>query len=59
MPPKNRLSKGIVPLPDTPFHESGAIDFESSALLIEDVIQGGVNGLMAPLVASDRVSSPL
>ena len=53
MPEKNPLPKGIVPLLDTPFDEGGAIDFESSARLIEDVIQGGVHGLWAPLVASE------
>lgn len=53
MPSRKALPKGIVPLLDTPFDESCTIDYESSARLIEDVIQGGVSGLWAPLVASE------
>jgi 4-hydroxy-tetrahydrodipicolinate synthase len=49
----SRLPAGIVPLLETPFDEAGAIDFDSLGRLIDDVIAGGVNGLMAPLVASE------
>jgi len=51
--PDKLLPKGIVPLLDTPFDEAANIDYESLGALIEDVIQGGVHGLMAPLVASE------
>jgi dihydrodipicolinate synthase/N-acetylneuraminate lyase len=50
---QSALARGIVPLLDAPFDENGAIDLESSARLIEDVIEGGVHGLWAPLVASE------
>lgn len=38
---------------ETPFDERGRVDFDSLHRLIEDVIQGGIHGLMAPLVASE------
>ena len=47
------LPKGIVPLFETPFLENGAIDYESLPKLIDYSINGGVNGLTAPLVASE------
>jgi 4-hydroxy-tetrahydrodipicolinate synthase len=47
------LPKGILPLLETPFDEKRNIDDESLTSLIEDVIRGGVHGLMAPLVASE------
>jgi 4-hydroxy-tetrahydrodipicolinate synthase len=50
---RGALPRGIVPLLDTPFDEKGSIDRESLVRLIEDVIRGGVQGLMAPLVASE------
>lgn len=53
MPKQHALPKGIVPLLDTPFDENGAIDKASLVNLIEDMIQGGVHGLWAPLVASE------
>lgn len=47
------LPRGIVPLFETPFLENGAIDYDSLPTLIEFSIAGGVNGLTAPLVASE------
>ncbi|MBI3664840.1 MAG: dihydrodipicolinate synthase family protein [Acidobacteria bacterium] len=47
------LPKGIVSLLETPFDEKGNIDYDSLQRLIEDTIRGGVNGLTAPLVASE------
>jgi dihydrodipicolinate synthase/N-acetylneuraminate lyase len=47
------LPRGIVPLFETPFLENGAIDYDSLPKLIEYSIAGGVNGLTAPLVASE------
>ena len=49
----SHLPKGIVPLFETPFLENGAIDYDSLPQLVEYSIQGGVNGLTAPLVASE------
>ncbi len=51
-----QLPKGIVPLFETPFLEDGAIDYESLPKLIEYSIAGGVNGLTAPLMASEVVA---
>jgi len=48
-----RLPKGFVPLLETPFFENGEMDCESLLALVEDTIEGGVNGLTAPLVASE------
>ena len=47
------LPKGIVPLLETPFDENGKLDTASLLNLVEDTIAGGVNGLAAPLVASE------
>ncbi len=47
------LPRGIVPLLETPFFENGEMDCESLLALVEDTIAGGVNGLTAPLVASE------
>ena len=51
--PVPNLPKGIVPLFETPFLENGAIDYESLPGLIHYSIDAGVNGLTAPLVASE------
>lgn len=47
------LPRGIVPLLETPFLENGSIDFDSLHKLVEHSINGGANGLTAPLVASE------
>ncbi len=47
------LPKGIVPLLETPFDEDGSLDIDSLLELVEDTIEGGANGLAAPLVASE------
>ena len=47
------LPRGIVPLLETPFLENGAIDYDSLHKLVEHSINGGANGLTAPLVASE------
>ncbi len=51
--PHPALPKGIFPLLETPFDEQGNIDYESLTNLIEEVIQAGAHGVMAPLVASE------
>jgi dihydrodipicolinate synthase/N-acetylneuraminate lyase len=48
-----RLPSGIVPVLQTPFHESGELDFDSLGLLIEDAIASGADGFLAPVVASE------
>jgi dihydrodipicolinate synthase/N-acetylneuraminate lyase len=47
------LPRGIVPLLETPFLENGSIDYDSLQKLVEHSINGGANGLTAPLVASE------
>jgi dihydrodipicolinate synthase/N-acetylneuraminate lyase len=47
------LPKGIVPLLETPFDENGKLDCDGLLNLVEDTIASGVNGLTAPLVASE------
>ena len=47
------LPRGIVPLLETPFLENGAIDYDSVHKLVEHSINGGANGLTAPLMASE------
>jgi len=55
--PVPNLPRGIVPLFETPFLENGAIDYESLPKLIEySIAAGGVNGLTAPLMASEVVA---
>ena len=53
MRPFAPMPRGIVPLLETPFDDTGGIDLESLTRLIHDTIAGGVAGLMAPLVASE------
>src|SRR5579872_7312871 len=48
-----QLPRGIVPLFETPFLENGAMDYDSLPRLIDFSIREGVNGLTAPLVASE------
>ncbi|HEY3444456.1 MAG TPA: dihydrodipicolinate synthase family protein [Paludibaculum sp.] len=47
------LPRGIVPVLQTPFDTGGAIDYESLARLIEDGLQAGAAGFLAPAVASE------
>jgi 4-hydroxy-tetrahydrodipicolinate synthase len=47
------LSKGIISVLQTPFDETGAIDYEGLARLIENAIDAGVSGFLAPAVASE------
>lgn len=47
------LPRGIFPLLETPFDESGAVDYASLECLVEDVVHSGVSGVLAPLVASE------
>jgi len=49
----DKLPRGIVPVLQTPFDTSGAIDYESLARLIEDGLQAGATGFLAPAVASE------
>src|SRR5512137_328055 len=58
MPPhpsrkSSAMPRGIVPVIDTPFDESGAVDAESHARLIDDAIAAGATGLVGPVVASE------
>ena len=48
-----RLPRGIVPVLQTPFDESGGIDYESLARLIEDALRAGAAGFLSPAVASE------
>lgn len=45
--------KGIVSVVQTPFTEKGDLDIDSLQLLVNDVINAGVDGLLAPVVASE------
>ena len=47
------LPRGIVSVVQTPFDSDGRIDMESLARLVEDAIEAGVDGLLAPVVASE------
>jgi 4-hydroxy-tetrahydrodipicolinate synthase len=51
----NRLSlqRGILPVLQTPFAGDGRVDFESLGRLIDDTIQAGAIGVLAPAVASE------
>ena len=45
--------KGIVSVVQTPFTGAGQIDFDSLHCLVEDAMTAGVDGLLAPVVASE------
>ena len=45
--------KGIVPVVQTPFDEEGGLDRESLRRLVQDAIEGGAKGLLAPAAASE------
>ncbi|MBL8230036.1 MAG: dihydrodipicolinate synthase family protein [Bryobacterales bacterium] len=47
------LPHGIVPVLQTPFSDTGVIDYESLTRLIEDAIASGASGFLAPAVASE------
>lgn len=47
------LQPGIISVVQTPFLPDGAIDFASLQRLIEDAIGAGVDGFLAPAVASE------
>lgn len=47
------LRSGILAVLQTPFCQNGDIDFVSLERLVEDAIRSGVDGLLAPAVASE------
>jgi len=47
------LPRGIVSVVQTPFRKSGAVDLDSLERLVQDTIDAGVDGLLAPVVASE------
>ena len=49
----SQLPRGIVPVLQTPFDASGAIDFESLARLIDAAVEAGAKGFLSPAVASE------
>jgi dihydrodipicolinate synthase/N-acetylneuraminate lyase len=50
---KHNLKPGIISVLQTPFNLTGEIDFDSLECLLEDAIQSGVDGFLAPAVASE------
>ena len=48
-----RLPGGIISVLQTPFHDDGGIDYDSLVNLINDAIGCGVDGFLAPAVASE------
>lgn len=44
---------GVVAIPQTPFTESGAVDFDSLERSLDDRIAAGVGGILGPVVASE------
>ncbi len=51
--PPAKLPQGIISVVQTPFDSNGRIDMESLERLVENTIRSGVNGLLAPVVASE------
>lgn len=47
------LPQGLISVVQTPFLTNGEIDFRSLERLLEDVIAAGVDGILAPAVASE------
>lgn len=47
------LPRGIVPVVQTPFTADGSIDWSSLGRLVDDAIDAGAAGLLAPVVASE------
>lgn len=52
-PANSCLPRGIVSVLQTPFLESGEIDFPGHERLVEYAVEGGVNGFLVPAVASE------
>ncbi len=50
---QHTLPKGIVSVLQTPFDDTGKIDWDSYERLIEDAVTNGVDGFLAPAVASE------
>lgn len=49
----HNLKPGIISVLQTPFDPTGDVDFGSLACLVEDAIGSGVDGFLAPAVASE------
>jgi 4-hydroxy-tetrahydrodipicolinate synthase len=49
----HHLKSGIISVLQTPFDPTGEVDFDSLAHLVEDAIASGVDGFLAPAVASE------
>ncbi|HPA46034.1 MAG TPA: dihydrodipicolinate synthase family protein [bacterium] len=47
------LRKGIISVLQTPFDDRNEVDFESLERLIENAMEAGVDGFLAPVVASE------
>lgn len=47
------LPKGVVPVLQTPLDRDGHIDFDDLQRLLDDAINGGAGGILAPAVASE------
>ena len=47
------LPHGIIPVVQTPFSPEGSIDWTSLGRLVDDAIEAGAAGLLAPVVASE------
>ncbi|MBN2291627.1 MAG: dihydrodipicolinate synthase family protein, partial [Pirellulales bacterium] len=47
------LPRGIISVVQTPFDSDNRVDMESLERLVEDTIHSGINGLLAPVVASE------
>ncbi len=47
------MHRGIISVVQTPFDADGAVDFDSMGNLLEDAIDAGVRGFLAPVVASE------
>ncbi|MBN2329940.1 MAG: dihydrodipicolinate synthase family protein [Candidatus Omnitrophica bacterium] len=47
------LPEGIIAVLQTPFHVTGEIDWDSYKRLIDDAVDKGVNGFLAPAVAGE------
>ena len=50
------LRRGIICVIQTPFDADGAVDLKSLRRLATDVIEAGVDGVLAPVVASEVAS---
>ncbi len=50
---QHHFPKGLISVVQTPFSSDGRIDFCSLERLLEDVLQAGTHGILAPVVASE------